>query len=60
MNAQLNPAVKTAYNFGFLDEYAKKEIRRVTLKAICIPGYQVPYASREMPMGRGFGTGGYN
>lgn len=58
MNAQLNPAVKTAYNFGFLDEYAKKEIRRVTLKAICIPGYQVPYASREMPMGRGFGTGG--
>lgn len=58
MNAQLNPSVKTAYNFGFLDEYAKKEIRRVTLKAICIPGYQVPYASREMPMGRGFGTGG--
>ena len=58
MNAQLTSTVKTAYNFGFLDEYAKKEIRRVTLKAICIPGYQVPYASREMPMGRGFGTGG--
>lgn len=47
-----------AYNFGFLDEYAKKEIRRAALKAIAIPGYQVPYASREMPMGRGFGTGG--
>ncbi|MDR2216469.1 MAG: alpha-D-ribose 1-methylphosphonate 5-phosphate C-P-lyase PhnJ [Nevskiaceae bacterium] len=46
------------YNFGFLDEYAKKEIRRAILKAISIPGYQVPYASREMPMGRGFGTGG--
>jgi alpha-D-ribose 1-methylphosphonate 5-phosphate C-P lyase len=44
--------------FGFLDEYAKKEIRRVTLKAVAIPGYQVPYSSREMPMGRGFGTGG--
>lgn len=48
----------SAYNFGFLDEYAKKEVRRAILKAIAIPGYQVPYASREMPMGRGFGTGG--
>ncbi len=46
------------YNFAFLDEYAKKEVRRSILKAIAIPGYQVPYASREMPMGRGFGTGG--
>lgn len=44
--------------FGFLDEYAKKEIRRAALKAVAIPGYQVPYSSREMPMGRGFGTGG--
>ena len=44
--------------FGFLDEYAKKEIRRASLKAVAIPGYQVPYSSREMPMGRGFGTGG--
>lgn len=48
----------SGYNFGFLDERAKKEIRRSILKAIAIPGYQVPYASREMPMGRGFGTGG--
>lgn len=47
-----------AYPFGFMDEYAKKEIRRSILKAIAIPGYQVPYSSREMPMGRGFGTGG--
>lgn len=45
-------------NFAFLDEYAKREIRRSLIKAICIPGYQVPYSSREMPMGRGFGTGG--
>jgi len=44
--------------FGFLDAYAKREIRRSVLKALCLPGYQVPYASREMPMGRGFGTGG--
>lgn len=46
------------YPFGFLDEYAKREVRRAMLKAVAIPGYQVPYSSREMPMGRGFGTGG--
>ena len=48
----------TNQSFGFMDEYAKKEIRRSSLKAVAIPGYQVPYSSREMPMGRGFGTGG--
>lgn len=52
------PLEEAPYNFGFLDEYAKREIRRSILKAICVPGYQTPYASREMPMGRGFGTGG--
>ncbi|MGL1832290.1 alpha-D-ribose 1-methylphosphonate 5-phosphate C-P-lyase PhnJ [Rhodocyclaceae bacterium SMB388] len=52
------PLDEAAYSFGFLDEYAKREVRRTILKAICIPGYQTPYASREMPMGRGFGTGG--
>ena len=52
------PLDEAGYNFGFLDEYAKREVRRSILKAICIPGYQTPYASREMPMGRGFGTGG--
>jgi alpha-D-ribose 1-methylphosphonate 5-phosphate C-P lyase len=45
-------------NFAFLDESSKREIRRATLKAICIPGYQVPFASREMPIARGWGTGG--
>jgi alpha-D-ribose 1-methylphosphonate 5-phosphate C-P lyase len=52
------PQDEAGYSFGFLDEYAKREVRRNILKAICIPGYQTPYASREMPMGRGFGTGG--
>lgn len=46
------------YQFAFLDEGSKREIRRATLKAIAIPGYQVPFASREMPIGRGWGTGG--
>lgn len=46
------------YNFAFLDEGAKREIRRTILKAIAIPGYQVPFGSRELPIGRGWGTGG--
>ncbi len=45
-------------NFAFLDENSKKEIRRSLLKAVAIPGYQVPFASREMPIARGWGTGG--
>lgn len=45
-------------NFAFLDENSKKEIRRKILKAIAIPGYQVPFASRELPIARGWGTGG--
>ncbi|GIN63578.1 carbon-phosphorus lyase complex subunit PhnJ [Robertmurraya siralis] len=50
--------MNTTYNFAFFDEGSKREIRRATLKAIAIPGYQVPFASREMPIGRGWGTGG--
>lgn len=46
------------YNFAFFDEGSKREIRRAVLKGIAIPGYQVPFASREMPIGRGWGTGG--
>ncbi|MEM8818772.1 MAG: alpha-D-ribose 1-methylphosphonate 5-phosphate C-P-lyase PhnJ [Pseudomonadota bacterium] len=47
-----------AYNFAYLDERTKKMIRRAILKGIAIPGYQVPFASREMPMPYGWGTGG--
>lgn len=47
-----------AYNFAFLDEGTKRMIRRAILKAIAIPGYQVPFAAREMPMPYGWGTGG--
>jgi alpha-D-ribose 1-methylphosphonate 5-phosphate C-P lyase len=46
------------YAYAFLDPYAKRELRRRMLKAIAIPGYQVPYASRELPIARGWGTGG--
>ncbi len=46
------------YSYAFLDEFAKREVRRRILKAIAIPGHQVPYASRELPIARGWGTGG--
>ncbi len=47
-----------AYNFAFLDEHTKRMVRRAILKAVAVPGYQVPFASREMPMPYGWGTGG--
>lgn len=50
--------MKGGYNFAYLDEGSKREIRRAALKAVAIPGYQVPFASREMPIARGWGTGG--
>ncbi|MEM9812696.1 MAG: alpha-D-ribose 1-methylphosphonate 5-phosphate C-P-lyase PhnJ [Pseudomonadota bacterium] len=46
------------YNFAYLDEDTKRMIRRALLKALAVPGYQVPFASREMPMPYGWGTGG--
>jgi alpha-D-ribose 1-methylphosphonate 5-phosphate C-P lyase len=49
---------KQGYNYAYLDEHTKREVRRAVLKAIAIPGHQVPYASREMPLARGWGTGG--
>jgi len=47
-----------ACNFVHLDEDTKRMIRRAILKAIAVPGYQVPFAGREMPMPYGWGTGG--
>lgn len=53
-----NKKFQSAYNFAFLDERTKREIRRKILKAVALPGYQVPYSSPEMPIARGWGTGG--
>lgn len=50
--------MRQLYNYAFFDEASKREIRRAVVKGVCIPGYQVPFASREMPIGRGWGTGG--
>ncbi len=46
------------FNFAYLDERTKGMIRRAILKAVAIPGYQVPFGSREMPLPYGWGTGG--
>ena len=53
MNAQVE-----GYNFAYLDEQTKRMIRRAILKGVAIPGYQVPFGSREMPLPYGWGTGG--
>ncbi|MEW6559009.1 MAG: alpha-D-ribose 1-methylphosphonate 5-phosphate C-P-lyase PhnJ [Pseudomonadota bacterium] len=45
-------------HFAYLDERTKRMIRRALLKAVCIPGYQVAFGSREMPLPYGWGTGG--
>jgi len=47
-----------AYNFAYLDEQTKRMIRRALLKAVAVPGYQVPFGGREMPLPYGWGTGG--
>lgn len=43
---------------ALLDERSRREIRRAVLAAVAVPGYQVPFASREMPVARGWGSGG--
>lgn len=53
-----NTKYQRSINYAYIDEFTKKEIRRRTLKAVSIPGYQVPYSSPEMPISRGWGTGG--
>jgi alpha-D-ribose 1-methylphosphonate 5-phosphate C-P lyase len=46
------------YNFAYLDEGTKRMLRRALLKAVAIPGHQVPFGAREMPLPYGWGTGG--
>ena len=58
MSALKNRALQNGYNFAYLDEHTKRMIRRALLKAVSIPGYQAPFASREMPLPYGWGTGG--
>jgi len=56
-NDMLQPTEATAgVNFAYLDERTKRMIRRAILKAVAIPGHQVPFGSREMPLPYGWGT----
>lgn len=55
---QANGEATDGYSYAFLDGISKREIRRSLLKAVAIPGYQVPFGSRELPIARGWGTGG--
>ncbi|MBP0017077.1 MAG: alpha-D-ribose 1-methylphosphonate 5-phosphate C-P-lyase PhnJ [Cyanobacteria bacterium SBLK] len=57
-NTNQNPPIKAEFNFAYLDEQTKRSIRRALLKAVAIPGHQIPFSSREMPMSYGWGTGG--
>jgi len=50
--------IAEGYNYAYLDERTKRMIRRALLKAVAIPGHQVPFGSREMPLPYGWGTGG--
>ena len=56
--AEAVDSVAQNFNFAYLDERTKRMIRRAILKAVAIPGYQVPFGSREMPLPYGWGTGG--
>jgi alpha-D-ribose 1-methylphosphonate 5-phosphate C-P lyase len=56
--AQLAAAHGRAEAYAYLDEDTKRNVRRAILKALAIPGWQVPFASREMPVARGWGSGG--
>ena len=51
-------AIETGTAVTILDESSKREIRRACLTAVAVPGYQVPFGSREMPVARGWGSGG--
>lgn len=48
----------SGYNFAYLDENTRRMLRRTILKAVAIPGHQIPFPAREMPLPYGWGTGG--
>ena len=44
----------SGYNTLLPRQQTKRMIRRAILKAVAIPGYQVPFGGREMPMPYGW------
>ncbi len=55
---QRGASARAGYGFAYMDVTTKREVRRALLKAVCVPGHLVPFASREMPVARGWGSGG--
>lgn len=55
---QLAAAHGRTSGYAHLDERSKRAVRRALLKALALPGHQVPFASKEMPVARGWGSGG--
>ncbi|MBV8584271.1 MAG: alpha-D-ribose 1-methylphosphonate 5-phosphate C-P-lyase PhnJ, partial [Candidatus Eremiobacteraeota bacterium] len=41
----VHESAASGYAWAYLDEDSKREVRRALLKAVCIPGYQVAFAS---------------
>lgn len=58
LEALLERRSRTGYGYAYLDAASKREVRRALLKALCLPGHLVPFASRDMPVARGWGSGG--
>ncbi len=45
-------------NYAYLDPKSKRALRRAMLKALALPGRQVPFIVPEMPIAYGWGVGG--
>src|SRR3546814_20124266 len=43
-----SPMQDECYNFAYLDEQTKRMIRRCILKAVAVPGYQVPLDRKSL------------
>jgi alpha-D-ribose 1-methylphosphonate 5-phosphate C-P lyase len=58
LRSLLDRSTSSGHGYAYLDDAAKREVRRALLKAVCLPGRPVPFASRDMPVARGWGSGG--
>ena len=56
ISSQANSCTEPGFNFAYLDEQTKRSICRAILKAVAIPGHQIPFSSREMPMSYNYST----
>lgn len=45
-------------NYAYLDHSSKREVRRKIIKALCLPGRQIPFVIPELPIAYGWGVGG--